>query len=245
MAFVWYELMTTDRAAAQAFYGAVCGWTFGGDGDYAEVIAEGGRRIGGILTRPPEAASMPPMWLGYIGVAELEPAIARLTEAGGRLHKGPVDMAGVGRWAVVADPQGAVFYLFEPARADDAADASAAVGWHELYATDADAALGFYHAQFGWEADETLDMGDHGKYRMFRAAGGSRAIGGIMRLPAPECPPMWNYYFLVPSVAAAADRIPAAGGAIRLAPMQVPGGSWVLQGVDPQGAAFALNSLSE
>lgn len=244
MSFVWYELITTDREIARNFYGSVCGWRFAGDNEYAEIIGGAGGRIGGIMTRPPEAEAMPNMWLGYIGVEDVEIAIDRLQTGGGALQKGPHAISGVGRWAVVQDPQGAAFYLFEPAKPESGVALTPAAGWHELYSPQPEEALSFYCAQFGFEPDEVMDMGAHGKYRMFRDRRGERAIGGIMSLPAPDCPAMWNFYFLVPSVAAAAEKIPATGGKVRMGPMQVPGGSWVLQGVDPLGASFALNSLS-
>ena len=115
--FVWYELMTTDRAAAEAFYRAVVGWEIQAcDGGMPYSIANaGGRPAAGIMDLPEEAraAGMPPAWVGYVGVADVDAAADEVREAGGAVHREPADIPGIGRFAVVADPQGAVFAVIK------------------------------------------------------------------------------------------------------------------------------------
>jgi predicted enzyme related to lactoylglutathione lyase len=143
------------------------------------------------------------------------------------------------------DPQGAVFYIYEPESAEQAPEAAAEVGeasWHELMTTDAPAATRFYQEVFGWQPSEAMDMGAMGSYQMFNRPHGM--IGGMMNKP-PEMahvPPNWQIYFRVPEIDAAVERITANGGRILNGPMEVPGGSRVVNAMDPQGAAFSLHA---
>jgi len=246
--FVWYELMTTDPAAATAFYRDVVGWSAadaGMPGMAYTLLSAGGAEVAGLMALPDEAraAGSPPCWTGYIGVPDVDAAATRVQAAGGALHHPPEDIPGVGRFAVVADPQGAVFCLFAGLPGDAppqlAPDAPGTVGWHELMAGDRAGAWPFYAAQFGWTQDEAIDMGPMGIYQLFRT-GGEMATGGMMSKP-PEVPQAcWIYYFNVPALDATLARVRAGGGQVLSGPMEVPGGSWVAQCLDPQGAAFAL-----
>jgi len=117
-----------------------------------------------------------------------------------------------------------------------------AASWHELMTTDAAAAMKFYSEIFGWRPSETMDMGAMGTYHMFNRPHGM--IGGMMNKP-PEManvPPHWMIYFRVPDINAATERIKANGGKILNGPMEVPGGDWVVNAIDPQGAAFSLHA---
>lgn len=245
--FVWYELMTTDAKAAARFYGELVGWRItdaGMPGMSYSLLSVGEAQIGGLMALSPEAcaAGARPGWIGYIGVADVDAQAARIQQAGGAVHKPPQDIPGVGRFAVVADPQGAVFCLFKGASATPPAQPPAGtpgtVGWHELHAGQLDAAWTFYSAQFGWTRDQAMDMGAQGIYQLF-AAGGP-AIGGMMT-KMPEVPQAsWLYYINVEAIDAAVARLGSGGGRVVNGPMQVPGGSWIVNAVDPQGAMFAL-----
>lgn len=243
--FFWYELMTTDVAAAEAFYKTVVGWSsepFGGDMPYI-VMKAGDRGVGGIMELPESAKSMgmPPAWVGYIYASDVDAATKRLKDAGGAVHREPEDIPDVGRFSVVADPQGTMFMLLQPAGPDQPslpANTPGHIGWHELFAVDWQSAFDFYAGQFGWTKDQAMDMGDMGTYQLF-AAGGD-AIGGMMNKPNEMPTPAWVFYFNVDAIDAAAKRVTDNGGRIIMGPMEVPGGSWVLQGTDPQGAVFAL-----
>ncbi len=246
--FIWHELMTSDVDAAETFYKAVVGWStepFPGS-DFRYIVAKAGDTgVAGLMTLPSEAAAMgtPPMWLGYIYAADVDAATASVKAAGGRVYREPEDIPDVGRFSVVTDPQGATFMLMAPkgpgAAADPAPMTPGFVGWNELYANDWQSALDFYSAQFGWTKDQAVDMGPMGTYQLFKA-GGENAAGGMMNRP-PQVPvPVWLFYFNVGNIDDAAGRVASNGGKVVNGPMEVPGGSWVLQAVDPQGAMFAL-----
>ena len=113
------------------------------------------------------------------------------------------------------------------------------VGWRELSAADGPKAYDFYSQMFGWTKTEAMDMGDLGVYQLF-AAGGKDAVGGIMTKMADMPMPMWLFYFVVGNIDAAVERVKKAGGQVINGPMEVPGDAWIIQGIDPQGAMFAL-----
>ncbi len=191
--FVWHELMTSDTRAATAFYTDVIGWTIADSGmpglDY--LIASAGKdMVAGIMEMPPHAAAggAKPAWLGYVAVDEVDIAAVQLSAHGGTLHRAPEDIPGVGRFAVVSDPHGAVFCLFHSTTPDGEAAkvmAPGHVGWNELMCDDPEEAMAFYQRLFHWQKDTALDMGPLGTYQMF--AVGGHAIGGMMRKP-PELP---------------------------------------------------------
>ncbi|MBY0321965.1 MAG: VOC family protein [Reyranella sp.] len=247
--FVWYELMTTDAKAAQAFYGKVVGWK---PQDASQpsmaytLLLAGETPMAGLMTMPKDAcdAGAKPAWIGYVGVDDVDGYAGRIAKAGGTVHVPPTDIPNIGRFAMVADLQGAAFNLFKPVSdmppppADPAAPGT--IGWHELMAADGEKAFAFYAELFGWTKDEALDMGAMGRYQLF-AAGGS-AIGGMMTKPAQMPVPSWNYYFRVDSIGAALERLKKEGGQVINGPMEVPGDDWIVQGIDPQGAMFSLVS---
>ncbi len=246
--FVWYELMTTDPAAAEGFYRRVIGWATADAGmpdmKYT-IVSAGATAIGGVMAMPADARArgVPPNWTGYIGVADVDATTARVREAGGAVHHAPQDIPGVGRFAVLADPHGAVFCLFKGQSDEPPAQLPAgtpgSVGWHELYTEGPDAAWAFYSALFGWTKGDAIDMGEMGVYQLF-SAGGPAPIGGIMKRP-PQVPmACWLYYVNVDAIDAAMARVTECGGRTITGPMEVPGGSWIAQCVDPQGAIFAM-----
>ncbi len=246
--FIWYELMTNDIAAASAFYSHVVGWTVQESGqpgmDYRMWTIEG-TAIGGLMAVPPEAAAMGarPAWLAYLNVPDVDAKVAAVTAAGGKVMVPPTDIPNIGRFALIADPQGAAIYLMTPL-GDMPSTAFAPGktghgGWHELHTTDNEAAINFYHAQFGFTQSGAMDMGPMGTYRLFNAEGSDSMLGGMMNNPAlPH--PAWLYYFCVPDINAAKSRLESSGGTVLNGPHEVPGGGWIIQARDPQGAMFAL-----
>jgi predicted enzyme related to lactoylglutathione lyase len=242
---VWYELLTDDPSAAADFYGKVIGWTaapFGHDTPDAKpytVLSAGPDGIGGIMENPMPTG---PVWLGYVGVTDVDAAVAKLQGIGGKVHRPAWDLEGVGRMAFVADPQGAVFYLMRGASdMESKAFAPTADGhcaWNELYAADQTAALEFYRAMFGWEKGDAMPMGELGDYTFINHGGAM--IGAVMDKPSQVPAVMWNYYFRVSGIDAAVKRIQGAGGRVTTGPQEVPGGEWVVNALDPQGAAFGL-----
>jgi predicted enzyme related to lactoylglutathione lyase len=245
---LWYELMTTDMKAAEKFYRNVVDWTaepFAGAGrPYTAFNRSGGIPIGGVMDRPTEVKA-PPFWAMYVGVPKLEEARSKIERLGGKAHTGVISIPDVGRMQLMLDPQGAAFYIFEPARDEQRPETAPEVGeasWHELMTTDAQAAMNFYEQIFNWQPTESMDMGPMGKYQMFNRPHGM--IGGVMNKPKEmaNVPPNWQIYFRVPDVHAAAERVKANGGTITNGPMEVPGGDWVVNALDAQGAAFGLHS---
>jgi len=244
---LWYELMTTDPAAAEAFYKAVVGWTaapFPGSPDPYTVFSRGGGAQVAGLMKTPAGMNAPPFWAMYVGVPDLDKGAADVKRLGGSECSPVIEVPTVGRMQMVNDPQGAAFYIYEPSR-DPRPEGPPEVGegsWHELMTTDAPAAMKFYTEIFGWQPSETMDMGGMGQYHMFNRPHGM--IGGMMNKP-PEMaavPPNWGIYFRVPDITSAVERIKANGGQILNGPMEVPGGDLIVNAMDPQGAAFSLHA---
>jgi uncharacterized protein len=249
--FFWYDVMTTDTVAARNFYCNVVGWqTQGGSGtsgaEYT-VFTVNGRGVAGLMPIPEDArrTGVRPAWMWYISVEDVDEAAGRLAREGGKVHRPPCEVPGIIRFAVVADPQGAGFLIAKGLVADAPPDlpigTPGTIGWRELYAVDGRSAFAFYETMFGWSKSEALDMGPMGIYQLF--ASGDSPVGGIMTKPAAIPTPYWGYYFNVDGIDAAAARVTAGGGSITNGPHQVPGGQWVVQCTDPQGAAFALVAM--
>ena len=245
---VWYELMTTDVPSADAFYRAVMGWTsapFSGSSQpYINFRREGEVAVAGLLARPDDVAA-PPFWAMYIAVPSLEDARAHIERLGGGSRSPVIDIPTVGRVQMMSDPHGAHFYIHEPVPMTWPPEGEPQVGdvsWRELMTTDAEAAMRFYQEVFGWMPSEAMDMGPVGKYQMFDRPHGM--IGGMMNKPPEmaQMPPVWQIYFTVPEINAAAARVTANGGQVINGPLEVPGGAWVLNATDRQGAVFGLHA---
>ena len=185
--FVWYELMTTDADAAEEFYRSVIGWGVQ-DASRPEfrytLLTAGEIPVGGVMDLPDAAREMGagPGWIGYIAVDDVDGRAAMLAKAGGKIHRSPEDIPEVGRFAVVADPQGAVFVLFKSLLNQPVPSAPLGTpghgGWRELHAADWESAFAFYSGLFGWNKGEAMDMGPMGVYQLF--ARGAEPIGGMM-----------------------------------------------------------------
>jgi predicted enzyme related to lactoylglutathione lyase len=247
---LWYELLTADVRAAEAFYTDVVGWTVapfeGSPEPYDMWMRAGGVAVGGVM-KMPQGLNVPPHWGMYVGVPRLEDAVARIERLEGGALSPVIDVPSVGRMRTMRDPQGAAFSVYEPASPPEQPEGDVQLGdvaWHELYTTDAAAAMTFYTELFNWQPTEAIDMGDMGKYHMF---GRSRPLGGMMNKPREmaQVPPHWGFYFHVPDVHAGAERVKANGGRVLNGPMEVPGGDWIVNCMDPQGAAFSLHHLKK
>jgi len=241
--FVWHELMTTDPQAAGAFYSKVLSWKTQPSGmpDYTLWVA-GKTQTGGLMAQPESArqSGAPPSWLVYVGTPDVDATAAAAERLGGKVLKTPADIPGVGRYAVLADPQGAAFAVFKPgATPADGAPSSSDFSWHELATSDQHAALGFYSELFGWSRGPAHDMGPAGTYQLIEHGGAQ--VGGAYKLMDASKPPHWLTYIRVGSVDKAAAAAKAAGGRVTQGPMEVPGGSRIAQILDPQGGAFAVH----
>ncbi|UCC73796.1 MAG: VOC family protein [Gemmatimonadota bacterium] len=250
--FVWYDLMTSDPEAATSFYTKLIGWGTseweGGPEPYT-MWTNRETPIGGVMHLPEDAkaAGAPPHWLAYVAVADTESTAAQAKELGGSVLHGPQTIPTVGSFAILADPQGAVFAVFTPEEVPPGHEGPPQVGefsWHELATTDHKAALDFYSALFGWEETEATDMGEMGIYQMY-GRGGS-PLGGMFNKPAEmPGPPCWLFYTMVDDVHTAVEQVKELGGQVLNGPMGVPGGDWIAQCMDPQGAAFAIHSAKK
>ena len=244
---VWYELITTDMKAAEKFYTTVVGWTVapfeGSPQPYHMWMRDERTPTGGVMAIP-DGMNFPPHWAMYVAVDNLDETVAQIERLGGSSMSPVIDVPNVGRMRTMMDPQQAVFSIYETANAHppDAPRALGDVSWHELMTTDAAAALKFYGELFGWQESSAMDMGPMGKYHIFKGA--SYDLGGMMNKPPEmaQVPPHWGIYFRVPDVEAAADRVRGNGGKVLNGPVDVPGGSRIINCQDPQGAHFSLHA---
>jgi uncharacterized protein len=245
--FIWYELLTNNPDAAATFYDAVFGWKVSDSGQAAmdyRIISMNGSGVGGLMALPPGAveSGMRPGWVGYVSVADVDKAVASITSAGGMQYMPATDVPGVGRLAMLADPQGAMLYVMKPISAGVstafAPGQSGHCGWNELHTKDWTSALSFYKAQFGWEKVHAMDMGPLGIYLQFNYGNGN-AVGGMLNEAQAERP-YWLYYFNVDDIESASKRVTANGGKALMEPHQVPTGDWIVPAFDPQGAMFAI-----
>ena len=249
--FVWYELMTSNAFAAESFYRDVVGWGARDAGmtDFQyTLLSVGETPVAGLIQCPPDVPQIQggPGWLGYVGVDDVDATSAAAEKLGAKVHRAPTDIPDIGRFAILVDPQGACFALFKPTRAFEhpAPMTPGTFGWHELHTTDAEKALAFYGTLFGWKQIRALDMGPIGSYHIFGDDSMPTGFGGMFNDSAAQRP-HWLFYTAVADIDAAAARAPAAGGQIVRGPTEVPGGAWVVQSTDPQGAAFALVGMRD
>ncbi len=259
--FVWYDLMTPDPEGATAFYTKVVGWTLteweGAEetaGAPYQMWTAGEKPVGGLMALPEEAQERgaPPHWLAYVTVPDAEAVARKTQELGGSILKEPTTMPGVGTFAVLRDPQGAVFAPYtpegdEPTSGGPPSDKE--FSWNELATTDLQAAYEFYSSIFGWKTNEDMEMGGMGTYRIYGPEGESDISYGGMFAKTEQMPgsqhPHWLYYISVEDINAGVERVKENGGQVVHGPQEVPGGDFIAQCQDPQGAYFALHSLAK
>jgi predicted enzyme related to lactoylglutathione lyase len=249
--FVWYEHLAKDARGAIGFYSDVVGWKTqpfqGGGEDYIMWVGSQGP-LGGVMKLPEEAEKMgaPPHWEAHVQVDDVDATTSLVKKLGGKVYKEPTDIPTVGRFAVLADPQGAPFCVFKPKEPMTAHDISkeGEFCWNELITSDRDAAFKFYSQLFGWKILEQLDMGPAGTYVVFGV--GDKRFGGMMTAPkGAPMPPMWIFYTETNDLDAAIARAQKKGAKVLNGPMDVPGGGRIVQLMDPQGAVFALHQSTK
>jgi uncharacterized protein len=244
--FAWHDLMTTDVEAAKSFYGKVVGWNFTLQPPDYFVANIGGKGMGGIMAIPPEAKGMPPFWGGYVYTSDVDAMCKDVTRLGGKIFREASDIPGVIRMAIITDPTGAMLNLLQPLTQDGGMaepGTLGTVGWNELLTTDPEAAVDFYANLFGWTNGAGVEMPGIGTYQLMQIDG--KDAVGIMKKPKAMPNSFWGYYFLVDGINAGTARIKENGGSVMMGPYQVPGGSWIVTGTDPQGAFFSLMSNAQ
>jgi predicted enzyme related to lactoylglutathione lyase len=246
--FAWYELLTTDLAAAGAFYRSIGGWSVkdaSTPGLAYAVLSAGETAVGGLMDLPEEGrrSGATPRWLGYVLVDDIDATAARIVRLGGTVFVPPTD-SNIGRVSIVADPQKAAFGLVAGLtyRQPQAAglDAPGRIGWHELLAADRNRIFDFYGELFGWrKVDAETDPVD--LYDLFSVGG--QTIGGMLTNLPNVAQPCWLYYFNVDDIDATVQRVSASGGRLLQGPLELPDGCWIARCTDPQGALFALQGF--
>jgi hypothetical protein len=239
--FVWHTLFTTDIAAAKKFYTQLFGWTatdmdMGPGGKYT-MFRAAGKDVGGANTAPPGA---PPHWMGYATVENVDAVADSVPALGGKVHMGPTDIPNVGRFAVIADPQGGVLAPFKSVSGAPKPDDGPVTGigefcWDELLTTDTKAATAFYGKLFGYDT-HTHDMGPAGTYTMFKR--GEKDAAGMLQSPMGGT--FWLAYVNVNSVDASTDKARGLGAKIVVEPKDIPGFGRFAVVTDPTGASVAL-----
>ena len=245
--FIWYEYAATDKDRAADFYAHVVPWTvstFEVPGMPYTVFNAPDGGVGGLAER---MEGQPGGWIGYVAVADVDETVAAYQANGGSVEVPAMDIPEVGRFAILADPGGARLAVMKPLSTEmwkpDHIRMPGHAGWHELFAHDGPQAFDFYAKVFGWGRSTGMDMGPMGTYQLFSQDG--MDIGGIMTM-TPQMPaPLWNFYFIVNGVDAAADRAREKGASLLMGPHQVPGGGWVVQMADPEGQLFSLLSSTK
>ncbi|HEX4900576.1 MAG TPA: VOC family protein [Pyrinomonadaceae bacterium] len=247
--FCWVELGTTDGEAAKKFYTQLFDWEFDdhdmGPGGVYTILKQNGKDVGALYTMPEEmtANGVPPHWMSYISVANADEATAKAKSLGANVMKEPFDVFTMGRMAVIQDPTGAMFALWQPGTHSGAGVVNTpnSLCWNELATKDAARAGEFYSGVFGWEKN-VQQMGPM-TYTSFM--NGDRPAGGMYE-PGPEMgevPPHWMIYFAVADTDATLARATELGGKSCVPPMDVPGVGRMAIMTDPQGAAFAFIKL--
>lgn len=245
--FCWTEVGTTDPAAAKRFWGAVLGWSFIDDplpdGSTYTMCMAGEAAVGGLYTLPPELLAMgvPPHFMSYISVADADETARRAQALGGQVMKEPFDVMDLGRMAVLVDPLGASFAIWQARKHPGETPGEGKPGtrcWNELVTDAPERAAAFYSELFGWQAQKA-PMGGM-DYTLFQA--GELMVGGLMQ-KAPEMGPMpscWVIYFVVPDCDAAVKRAEASGGKVLMPPMDLPEVGRMTWLMDGQGAMAGI-----
>ena len=241
--FSWVDLATTDAAGAKAFYSGLFGWEAedlpAGDAGTYSMLRLAGADVAGLHEQAADerASGVPPHWMSYVTVADVDAAAASVPGLDGMVILEPFDVLDVGREAVVQDPVGAVLALWEPRSHPGAAvvNVPGALTWNELQAKDAPAAFPFYERLLGWSFE---NVAEHPPY--WSISNGPRRNGGVLGL-TPEMshiPPNWHPYFAVASVDEAVAAVPELGGTVLVPRTDVRAGRFAVLR-DPQGAAFS------
>jgi len=238
--FCWVDLSTPDAAAAKNFYTQLFGWTAddmpaGPDMIYTMLLKDG--KEAAALS---ESKERPPFWQSYVSVGSVDDVAAKVEGLGGKVVMAPFDVLDVGRMAVLQDPTGATFNLWEARKHHGAGivNVPGSFVWNELMTTDTAAASQFYKGLLGWES-RSMDVGM--AYTLFHCPGSEKDAGGMMKVPQDAgMPSMWIVYFAVEDADAVIERAQSLGGTLLNGPIDIPSVGRFAILLDPQGAVFAV-----
>jgi predicted enzyme related to lactoylglutathione lyase len=249
--FYWADLQTSDIDGAIAFYAKLFGWTTveipGGPAPYC-VAQLGGRSKSGLAQLAAGDAARP-SWLAYLTVANVDDTLPRVEELGGTVLQPAFDVMDLGRMALVQDPTGATFALWNDTKPGQTTvhDEHGSSFWYEQHSTDIAASLAFYESLVEWES-EPQDMGNGVMYYVVSTPdttdpAQASAAGMMQQMPSATeagVPSVWSVYFNVDDVDATAALAVEAGGTIVMPPMDIPGIGRSAHVADPQGAMFSI-----
>jgi predicted enzyme related to lactoylglutathione lyase len=244
----WLDLSTTDLAAAESFYRELFGWDHermdAGNGQFYSMQYLKGKTVAGMMEQSKEQIEqgMPPSWSTYITVNHVDEVAARAAKLGGRVISEPMDIFDSGRMAVLQDPEGAFFFLWQPNKhiGAELVNEPGTVTWNELVADDPQKLGSFYAALLDIEIQ---DMEGMPGYKLFNV--GERSVAGIFKKTEEmkNLPSLWSIYFLVDDCDRIAEKVRSLGGKVIKGPTDTPMGPFaVLQ--DPQGAVFQVIAIS-
>jgi uncharacterized protein len=247
--FCWVELGTTDGEAAKKFYTELFGWSPNdnpiGPGMVYTMLQLNGKDVGALYQMPDEMTSqgVPPHWLSYASVTSADETAEKAKSLGGTLMKEPFDVMDFGRMAVIQDPTGAMFAIWQPRKHPGVGVTNVpnSLCWNELGTTDSAKAGDFYSGLFGWEKN-VQNFGPM-EYTMFM--NGDKPAGGMFVFPPEmaDVPPNWLAYFAVDDCDAKAQKASELGAITIAPPSDIPGIGRFSIMQDPQGAAFAIIKL--
>lgn len=244
--FSWVDLGTTDAEAAKSFYGGLFGWSFqdmpAGPNMTYSFAKVGDAVVGGLYKMGPEMQGIPPNWLSYINVTDVDATTAKVEGNGGKVMKGPFDVMDQGRMSVLQDPSGGTVAFWQSKKFSNPTlkRDPGSMCWNELLTTNVDAAGKFYATTVGWKT-EGMDMGPMGTYTIFSRDGSKDTqVAGMMAHPMKGVPSAWIAYFATTDVDASAKKTTELGGKVVTEPMDIPNIGRFAMVQDPQGAVFAL-----
>jgi predicted enzyme related to lactoylglutathione lyase len=226
-----------DADKAKEFYGKLFGWeteVFSTGGVDYPMITAGGQQHGGF---GPAQGGAPPHWFGHVLVDDVDAAADRAKGAGGTVLAGPMDIPDIGRFAILQDPQGAVFSVF--GSSSQAVLPEGVFVWDELVTTDIEAAKRFYGEVVGWSSSEMEMPGGPGSYTIF-SSGEQQAAGGMPRPPQMDAPPHWMIYVGSNDVDAHTKKAKELGAQVYMEPFDVPTVGRLSVVADPTGAVFGI-----
>jgi predicted enzyme related to lactoylglutathione lyase len=246
--FFWHDLMAADVEGAKKFYGELFGWKFKGDkkDDYVHINA-GDVGIGGIMKNP---SPVPPHWIGYINVEDVDKTVADIQKYGGKVLMPKTNVPEVGEFAYTADALGAAFSPIRYVGKDANKPEPDRAGmwnfcWDELHTPDPAASAKFYSTIFGWGVD-TMDMGGGMQYTLLKrkgvkdSQGTERSAGGVMKMMPGTPHPFWMAYVAVEKADASTEKAKRLGATVLVQPTDIPNIGRFACLMDPQKAAISI-----